>query len=309
MMGNRWPILHIFATRRVEQASMLMALGAFFLLPGNAAFAAASGNLHAFPAAEAGMERHVIELPQQPDESLFRVELMIGKTVKTDSVNRYFFNGRLETEIIDGWGFQRYILRELGPMAGTLMAVEPDAPMVERFVTLGGEAQLLRYNSRVPLVVYLPADVELRHRLWRAGPHPESTARFVRKLVLPERQAAVIAEGDWEARSIGSYSLRLYSTRAAAAPDDTTFFTAAITRPRDGMVEQVLLVPLGQDETPAIIVVIRSAGSGGYLSADAFSFTESSVALRGSVSGLSANADPVLELQQALTRNLKLPDQ
>jgi hypothetical protein len=194
-------------------------------------------------------------------------------------------------------------------MAGTLMAVDPDAPLVDRFVTLGGEAQLLRYNSRVPLVVYLPADVELRHRLWRADVHPASTARFVRKLVLPDQQVAVIAEGDWEARSIGSYSIRLYSTRTSAAPDDTTFYTTAITRPRDGMVEQVLLAPLGQDETLAIIVVIRSAGSGGYLSADAFSFTESIVALRGSVSGLSANADPVLELQQALTRNLQLPDQ
>ena len=71
-------------------------------------------------------------------------------------------------------------------------------------------------------------------------------------------------------------------------------------RPRDGMVEQVLLAPLAQDEIPSLIVVIRSAGNGGYLSADAFSVAESSIALRGSVSGLSAQDDPVLALKEIL---------
>jgi ecotin len=55
-------------------------------------------------------------------------------------------------------------------MAGTLMAVSPDAPKVDRFITLGGEPQLLRYNSRLPLVVYIPGGVEVRYRIWRAGP-------------------------------------------------------------------------------------------------------------------------------------------
>ena len=53
-------------------------------------------------------------------------------------------------------------------MAGTLMAVDPDAPKVDRFITLGGEPQLLRYNSRLPLVVYVPDGVEVRYRFWRA---------------------------------------------------------------------------------------------------------------------------------------------
>jgi ecotin len=134
------------------------------------AFAAAADNLKAFPPAAAGMVRHVIHLPQQQDESAFKVELIIGKTVKTDANNRYFFVGTLETESIPGWGFDRYILRKLGPMAGTLMAVDPDAPQVERFISLGGEPRLLRYNSRLPIVVYVPAGVEVRYRLWHAEP-------------------------------------------------------------------------------------------------------------------------------------------
>lgn len=131
----------------------------------------AADNLKAFPPADPGMARYVINLPPQADENAFKVELLIGKTVKTDAGNRYFFAGTLETETIEGWGFERYILRTLGPMAGTLMAVDPDAPQVERFIALGGEPRLLRYNSQLPLVVYVPTGVEVRYRLWRADPN------------------------------------------------------------------------------------------------------------------------------------------
>jgi ecotin len=134
----------------------------------SAAFAA--DDMKAFPPAEQGVTRYVIALPQQDDEAALRVELIIGKTVKTDASNRYFFLGTLEVETIQGWGYPRYILRELGPMAGTLMAVDPNAPLVERFISVGGEPQLLRYNSRLPVVVYVPDGVEVRYRIWRADP-------------------------------------------------------------------------------------------------------------------------------------------
>jgi ecotin len=98
------------------------------------------------------------------------VELQIGKMANTDAHNRYFFGGSLKEVNIDGWGFTRYVLPKLGPMAGTLMGVDPNEPKVDRFITLGGEAQLLRYNSRLPLAVYVPTGVEVRYRIWRADP-------------------------------------------------------------------------------------------------------------------------------------------
>jgi len=51
-----------------------------------------------------------------------------------------------------------------------------------------------------------------------------------------------------------------------------------------------------------LIVAIRSAGSGGYLSADAFTIGKRTVVLRASVSGLPANADPVAALKSSLQR-------
>jgi ecotin len=130
--------------------------------------AADDPNMKAFPPADAGMTRHVITVPAQKDEYALKVELIIGKTVNLDAANRYFFGGSLETVTIEGWGFERYVLRQLGPMAGTLMAVDPDAPKVDRFVTIGSEPKLYRYNSRLPLVVYVPEGVEVRYRIWRA---------------------------------------------------------------------------------------------------------------------------------------------
>ncbi len=133
-------------------------------------------NLKAFPPAQTGQTRHVLMLPECADESLFKVELIVGKSVETDEANRYFFLGKLEEETIEGWGFNYFSLQELGPMAGTLIAVQPDVPKVRRFVSLGGEPHLLRYNSRLPLVVYVPEGVEVYYRLWRADRKPQPVA-------------------------------------------------------------------------------------------------------------------------------------
>ena len=140
-----------------------------FLLPAHAA-----DNLNAFPPADQGTLRYVLQLPAQEDESAFQVELIVGKTVQVDEQNRYFFSGTIEEEIIQGWGFPRYLVRELGPLAGTLMAVDPNTPKVDRFIALGGGPYLIRYNSRLPIVVYVPEGVEVRYRIWTADAQPKT---------------------------------------------------------------------------------------------------------------------------------------
>ena len=84
--------------------------------------------MRAFPPADEGMVRYVLHLPKQDDESTFKMELIVGKTVRIDKSNKYFFNGKIEKEVIKGWGFTRYIVSKLGPMAGTLMAINPNEP-------------------------------------------------------------------------------------------------------------------------------------------------------------------------------------
>lgn len=59
-------------------------------------------------------------------------------------------------------------------MAGTLVAVGPNAPKVPRFITIGGEPYLIRYNSLLPVVVYAPEGVEVRYRIWSAAPEAKA---------------------------------------------------------------------------------------------------------------------------------------
>lgn len=132
----------------------------------------AGDNMKAFPPPEKGQIRYVIHLAEQDDESNYQVELIVGQTVETDEVNQYFFGGQIKKESIAGWGYARYVVNEFGPMAGTLIAVDPNAPKVNQFIRLGGEPYLIRYNSRLPAVVYVPESVEVRYRIWQAGPEP-----------------------------------------------------------------------------------------------------------------------------------------
>lgn len=40
---------------------------------------------------------------------------------------------------------------------------------MREFVSLGGDPYLVRYNSKLPVVVYVPEGVEVRYRIWSAG--------------------------------------------------------------------------------------------------------------------------------------------
>lgn len=128
--------------------------------------------LKAFPAAAAGQTRHVINLPAQPNEDALKVEVIVGKTMKVDC-NRHSFGGRLVERTAEGWGYTYYVMDSLGQAASTMMACPPGSER-DTFVRASDQT-LIRYNSRLPLVVYAPSDAEVRYRVWRAG--EEQTAR------------------------------------------------------------------------------------------------------------------------------------
>jgi ecotin len=104
------------------------------------------------------------------------VDLIVGNTVQVDEGNRYFFAGKIEEETIKGWGFPRRVHPHPNLLPeGEETIADPhgiwkfrsstDAPKVNRFITLGGEPYFIRYNSRLPIVVYVPEGVEVRYRI------------------------------------------------------------------------------------------------------------------------------------------------
>jgi hypothetical protein len=123
----------------------------------------------------------------------------------------------------------------------------------------------------------------------------ESTSRFARMLHVPNsREVVVITEGDFEGRSGGSYSLRIYGGSSRKYPLDD--FVAGTIRPRSGAIERVLVDSVGGNAIE-MIVVMRSAGTGGYLSADAFRYRAKSLTWVASVAGLDKGADPLVALR------------
>ena len=128
---------------------------------------ASSEDLKPFPEASDGQHRHVIRLPALDDEAAARVELLVGKDLEVDC-NQHWFGGSLATEVAEGWGYSYYVVDGIAGPASTLKACPGEAKAV-RFVQVRLENALLRYNSRLPLVVYVPEGFDVRYRIWRAG--------------------------------------------------------------------------------------------------------------------------------------------
>ncbi len=120
-----------------------------------------------FPEAEAGFARHVIWLEKADHEDAKKVEIIAGKTIEVDC-NHHRFGGSLTEQTLSGWGYSYYELKEVKGPAATMMACPGDSKE-ERFVPVQGDGFLLRYNSKLPVVVYAPEGVEVNYRVWEAN--------------------------------------------------------------------------------------------------------------------------------------------
>lgn len=120
-----------------------------------------------YPQAEAGFKRQVIYLPQLENEENAKVELILGKTMEVDC-NRHSLGGALTEKTLEGWGYNYYVLGEVTGPRSTMMACLDDKKENKFVPIVSGETQLQRYNSKLPIVVYAPADVEVKYRVWTA---------------------------------------------------------------------------------------------------------------------------------------------
>ena len=132
------------------------------------------------------------------------------------------------------------------------------------------------------------------------GSEQKQPDRYVHQAKLSTGMTVVVAEGDFEPRSIGSYSLRVYGANPKFPTDD---FLSGTVRSRDGYIEKVVSQDINADGAEEIIIIIRSAGTGGYLSADAFQYRSKKLKLISNVTDLEKNADPIHELIKALKIN------
>ena len=123
-------------------------------------------DLAIYPEAKAGMIRHVITLPEDAHEDNLKVEIYAGKTLMVDC-NIVVIGADLEEEDVKGWGYPYYVVEDVKEPVQTMMAC-PKGEKIEEIVGLNfGDDALVRYNSKLPLVVYAPENLTVGYRLWQ----------------------------------------------------------------------------------------------------------------------------------------------
>ncbi|EPT7053022.1 serine protease inhibitor ecotin [Cronobacter sakazakii] len=155
-------------------SALMLSLAAAGCISGSV-FAAekTSENIAPFPKAQKGMVRQVIDLPERQDEASYKVELVIGQTLDVDC-NKHQLAGKFERKTLEGWGYDYYTFESAKNADGSVMYTStmmacPDGKKEKKFVTANlGENGMLNYNSKLPVVVYAPENIDVKYRLWKA---------------------------------------------------------------------------------------------------------------------------------------------
>ena len=127
-----------------------------------------SADMKPYPAAQQGFERMVFRLPPSANENDRKVEILVGKILSVDCKPTRI-SGNLERRVAEGWGFSYFVLEKVNGPLSTLMACPPDEEAHEAFVPVVGEGFLQRYNSKLPVVTYVPEGFAVRYRIWSAA--------------------------------------------------------------------------------------------------------------------------------------------
>ena len=118
-----------------------------------------------YPKAKDGYEQKIITLKTLPNEDNYSVEIFAGKKTLVDSCNHFFLAGVFEQKTVDGWGYDYFNFESNGNVGGTLMGCF-DNKSVEKIIH--AQSIQTRYNSKLPIVVYVPKGYTLEYRIWKA---------------------------------------------------------------------------------------------------------------------------------------------
>ena len=115
-----------------------------------------------YPLSKEGFSMFTIQLEPKQNEANFQIELYVGKIVEVDC-NKYQLLGEFSKKNVQGWGYSYYEFNSNGEVMGTRMGC-PENSKHEEFVK--SSVVLARYNSKLPIVVYLPNTMSLKYKIW-----------------------------------------------------------------------------------------------------------------------------------------------
>lgn len=124
-------------------------------------------NTDIFPAPEKGYKKLVIEVPHSTQDDNKKIEFTVGKWMDVDGCNYYNLMGTLENKDLAGWGYNYYVFKTDGQVTSTMIGC-PDAK--SRNIFLSAQPEFVRYNGKLPIVVYVPEEYEVQFRIFKAEP-------------------------------------------------------------------------------------------------------------------------------------------
>lgn len=119
-----------------------------------------------FPAAKNGYKKIVIQVPENKNEKDLKVEIICGRILDVDLCNYHYLVGKFTEKTLKGWGYTYFEVESDGGYISTKMAC-PDLKTKKEFVCI--EPILTRYNSKLPIVMYVPEILTVKFRIWKAG--------------------------------------------------------------------------------------------------------------------------------------------
>ncbi len=119
-----------------------------------------------FPAAKNGYKKIVIQVPENKNEKDLKVEIICGRILDVDLCNYHYLVGKSTEKNLKGWGYTYFEVESDGGYISTKMAC-PDLKTKKEFVCI--EPILTRYNSKLPIVMYVPEILTVKFRIWKAG--------------------------------------------------------------------------------------------------------------------------------------------
>ncbi|WP_020560609.1 ecotin family protein [Thiofilum flexile] len=117
-----------------------------------------------YPAAPAGYTRMSIRLPKLAGEEELLLVFRAGKQMMTDCNYKSIPHGSWREQTVQGWGLDYYTLNTNGEVETTVMECVDKKEEKQIFVR-AGDVQYVRYNSRMPIVVYVPKGYEVRYNV------------------------------------------------------------------------------------------------------------------------------------------------
>jgi len=124
-------------------------------------------DLSIFPNLE-NLVKHAIFLEQRVDEAIYKVEIFAVKSQEVDNCNNHFLLGDFELKILEGHGFPYYIFQSNTQIISTKMGCGDNIRKIKNVPS--GKAELVKYISALPLVVYAPKDIEIKYKIWKQDP-------------------------------------------------------------------------------------------------------------------------------------------